>query len=131
MDFLFIFEKLVSLIEKFGELANYLATNNGSVVVAGFAAMGGFFGGPVGAFFGGAAGTALNSLWAIDMTAAIDVLKSLSFIMKEAIVNNVMALVGFAAGVTAGVAAVAALVAFMADKENRYMIYKLLKKICF
>lgn len=128
MDILSCFEKLVSLIEKFGEFALYLATNNGSsAVVAGCAAMGGFFGGPVGAFFGGAAGTALNSFWAIDMTAAIDVLKGLSFIMKEAIVNSVMALIPFAAGVAVG----AALVAFMADKENRNMVYRMLKKICF
>lgn len=128
MDILSCFEKLVSLIDKFGELAIYLATNNGSsLVVAGCAATGGFFGGPVGAFLGGAAGTALNSFLAIEMTAAIDVLKGLSFIMKEAIVNNVMALVGFAAGVAVG----AALAAFMADKKNRDMVYGVLKKICF
>lgn len=118
MSILSYFQELVSLIKEFAEFGLYLATGP-SVLVAGFAAVGGLFAGPLGALCGGMAGSTLNSFMSNSLNPAIGVLNNLSFAQKKLAVFGVQALVGsvFVAG----------LVTFMANKRNRDMIYGFLK----
>lgn len=119
MSFLPYFEKLVSLIGDYAELGYYLIKQS-SVMVAEFAAVGAFFAGPVGAFIGGVAGPKLYAFFSGDIKTVTDVLNGFSLIQKENVVLGVQALVG--------VAAVGALVAFMAKKKNRERIYAFLEQ---
>lgn len=82
MSILSYFQELVSLIENFAEFGLYLATGP-SVLVAGFAAVGGLFAGPLGALCGGMAGSTLNSFMSNSLNPAIGVLNNLSFAQKK------------------------------------------------